>query len=114
MSNHRPTPAPTGIPVTTSITAGTGDCPTGECSDPNNHAEGVVVASSIVAGEGPIGANHAEGITVASAIVAGEGPQGVNHAEGIVVSTAITAGAKDCTSGNCSDPTNHAEGIVLR
>jgi hypothetical protein len=32
---------------------------------------------------------------------------------GIVVSTAIVAGAKDCTSGNCSDPTNHAEGIVV-
>ena len=58
------------------------------------------------------------GILVSTAITAGLGVgfgERNQHSEGVVVSTAITAGASDgCTSGNCSDPTNHAEGIVLR
>ena len=62
MTNSRPTPAPTGIFITTSITAGACPCPTGECSDPNNHAEGVVVSTALVAGAEGREVNHAEGL----------------------------------------------------
>lgn len=54
------------------------------------------------------------GIIVSTAITAGIGfGEREQHAEGIVVSTAITAGASDCPTGECSDPNNHVEGIIL-
>ena len=51
--------------MSTAIIAEAGDCPTGECSDPNNHAEGIVVATPLTAGGSQL--NHAEGIILPTA-----------------------------------------------
>jgi len=92
MTLTQTTPPQTGIVVSTAITAGIGV----GFGERNQHAEGIVVSTAISAGIG---------------VGFGERNQ---HAEGIVVSTAITAGLSDCPTGTCTDPNNHAEGLVLR
>ena len=96
MTARKNTPTQAGSAVSTAIVAGIGGDIPGELQQ---HAEGIVVSTAIVAG--------------AKDCPSGTCSDPTNHAEGIVVSTAIVAGAGNCTSGNCSDPSNHAEGIVV-
>jgi len=66
---------------------------------------GIAVTTSIAAGT--VWPQHAEGIVVATTLTAGSPGTNLNHIEGIVVSTAITA-------GDTGSSLNHAESIVLR
>jgi hypothetical protein len=52
-----------GIDVAAAKVAGTG-CTSGNCADPTNHAEGIVVATAIAAGEAGSQLNPAEALVV--------------------------------------------------